>query len=79
MKHIREIFPEYQVCMVHGKMKAAEKETEMQKFVSGEARIMVATTVIEVGVNVPNALVMIDPKRRTFRSGWLSYTSSEGV
>ena len=58
-EHIREIFPEYQVCMVHGKMKAAEKETEMQKFVSGEARIMVATTVIEVGVNVPNALVMI--------------------
>lgn len=40
-------------------MKAAEKETEMQKFVSGEARIMVATTVIEVGVNVPNASVMI--------------------
>ena len=58
-EHIREIFPEYQVCMVHGKMKAAEKETEMQKFVSGEARIMVATTVIEVGVNVPNASVMI--------------------
>ena len=58
-EHIREVFPEYQVCMVHGKMKAAEKESEMQKFVSGEARIMVATTVIEVGVNVPNASVMI--------------------
>ena len=58
-EHIREIFPEYQVCMVHVKIKAAEKETEMQKFVSGEARIMVATTVIEVGVNVPNASVMI--------------------
>lgn len=58
-EHIREVFPEYQVCMVHGKMKAAEKEGEMQKFVSGEARIMVATTVIEVGVNVPNASVMI--------------------
>ena len=57
--HIREIFPEYSVCMVHGKMKAADKEHEMQKFVSGEARIMVATTVIEVGVNVPNASVMI--------------------
>jgi ATP-dependent DNA helicase RecG len=48
-------FPEYQVCMVHGKMKAAEKDAEMQRFVSGEAQIMVATTVIEVGVNVPNA------------------------
>lgn len=56
---IREAFPEYRVCMVHGKMKAAEKEAEMQKFVSGEAQIMVATTVIEVGVNVPNASVMI--------------------
>jgi ATP-dependent DNA helicase RecG len=52
-------FPEYQVCMVHGKMKAAEKDAEMQRFVSGEAQIMVATTVIEVGVNVPNASVMV--------------------
>jgi ATP-dependent DNA helicase RecG len=52
-------FPEYHVCMVHGKMKAAEKEAEMQRFVSGEAQIMVATTVIEVGVNVPNASVMV--------------------
>ena len=57
--HIREMFPEYRVCMVHGKMKAAEKEEQMQRFVSGEAQIMVATTVIEVGVNVPNASVMI--------------------
>ena len=57
--HIREVFPEYRVCMVHGKMKAAEKEEQMQRFVSGEAQIMVATTVIEVGVNVPNASVMI--------------------
>lgn len=55
----KEIFPEYQVSMVHGKMKPTEKEAEMQRFVSGEARIMVATTVIEVGVNVPNATVMI--------------------
>ena len=55
----KEIFPEYKVCMVHGKMKPAEKESEMQKFVSGEMQIMVATTVIEVGVNVPNASVMI--------------------
>jgi ATP-dependent DNA helicase RecG len=52
-------FPEYHVCMVHGKMKAAEKDAEMQRFVSGEAQIMVATTVIEVGVNVPNASVMV--------------------
>jgi ATP-dependent DNA helicase RecG len=55
----KKIFPEYPVCMIHGKMKPAEKEMEMQKFVSGETRIMVATTVIEVGVNVPNASVMI--------------------
>ena len=52
-------FPEYNVCMVHGKMKPAEKEEQMQRFVKGEAQIMVATTVIEVGVNVPNATVMI--------------------
>lgn len=58
-KHIQEVFPEYNVCMVHGKMKPAEKEAEMQKFASGQAHIMVATTVIEVGVNVPNASVMI--------------------
>lgn len=55
----KEVFPEYQVCMVHGKMKAAEKESEMQKFISGEAQILMATTVIEVGVNVPNASVMV--------------------
>lgn len=55
----KEVFPEYNVCMVHGKMKAADKEAEMQKFVSGEANILLATTVIEVGVNVPNASVMV--------------------
>ncbi|MDR0939129.1 MAG: ATP-dependent DNA helicase RecG [Mediterranea sp.] len=58
-QHIVGEFPEYQVCKVHGKMKAAEKEEQMQRFVSGQAQIMVATTVIEVGVNVPNASVMI--------------------
>ncbi len=58
-KQIREVFPEYTVCMVHGKMKPAEKDAEMQRFVGGEAQIMVATTVIEVGVNVPNATVMV--------------------
>ena len=51
--------PEYQISMVHGKMKAADKEFEMQRFVRGETQIMVATTVIEVGVNVPNASVMV--------------------
>ena len=57
--HICEEFPDCKVCKVHGKMKAAEKDAQMQLFVSGEAQIMVATTVIEVGVNVPNASVMI--------------------
>lgn len=58
-EHIKEVFPEYTVCKVHGKMKPKEKEAEMQRFVRNEAQIMVATTVIEVGVNVPNASVMI--------------------
>lgn len=53
------IFPQYKVCCVHGRMKADVKEEQMQKFISGEARILVATTVIEVGVNVPNASVMV--------------------
>ena len=57
--HICEEFLDCKVCKVHGKMKAAEKDAQMQLFVSGEAQIMVATTVIEVGVNVPNASVMI--------------------
>lgn len=51
--------PEYQISIVHGQMKAADKDHEMERFVSGETQIMVATTVIEVGVNVPNASVMI--------------------
>jgi ATP-dependent DNA helicase RecG len=51
--------PEYQISIVHGKMKAADKAYEMERFVKGETNIMVATTVIEVGVNVPNATVMI--------------------
>lgn len=58
-QHICEEFPEYKICKVHGKMKPAEKDAQMQLFISGEAQIMVATTVIEVGVNVPNASVMI--------------------
>lgn len=51
--------PKYQISIVHGKMKSADKDYEMQRFVKGETQIMVATTVIEVGVNVPNASVMI--------------------
>ena len=51
--------PKYQISIVHGKMKPADKDYEMQRFVKGETQIMVATTVIEVGVNVPNASVMI--------------------
>ena len=47
--------PNYQVSIVHGQMKPIDKEFEMQRFVKGETQIMVATTVIEVGVNVPNA------------------------
>lgn len=57
--HICEEFPEYKVSKVHGKMKPAEKEEEMQRFLRNETQIMVATTVIEVGVNVPNASVMV--------------------
>ncbi|MBQ3554659.1 MAG: ATP-dependent DNA helicase RecG [Bacteroidales bacterium] len=57
--YVKNLFKEYEVCMVHGKMKSSEKEEEMQKFASGKAKIMVATTVIEVGVDVPNASVMV--------------------
>ncbi len=58
---LQNVFPEptYHLGMVHGKMKASEKESVMQRFVSGELNILVATTVIEVGVNVPNASVMM--------------------
>lgn len=51
--------PKYHVSIVHGKMKASDKDFEMQRFVKGETQLMVATTVIEVGVNVPNASVMV--------------------
>lgn len=54
-----DVFPEYRMSKVHGQMKSADKDAEMQKFVSGETQILVATTVIEVGVNVPNASVML--------------------
>lgn len=54
-----QVFPEFRMSKVHGRMKPKDKEAEMQKFVSGETQILVATTVIEVGVNVPNASVMV--------------------
>lgn len=56
---LKEVFPEFSISKVHGKMKPAEKENEMQKFLRHETQILVATTVIEVGVNVPNASVMV--------------------
>jgi len=58
-ENLCEIFPQYAISKVHGKLKPAEKEEEMRKFVQGETQILVATTVIEVGVNVPNASVMV--------------------
>ncbi len=58
-EQICDEFPHYEVAFVHGRMKPAEKDAQMQRFASGEARILVATTVIEVGVNVPNATVML--------------------
>ena len=56
---LRQVFPEFRMSKVHGKIKPKEKEEEMQRFASGETQILVATTVIEVGVNVPNASVMV--------------------
>ncbi|MBP3535612.1 MAG: ATP-dependent DNA helicase RecG, partial [Muribaculaceae bacterium] len=56
---IAHLFKDFKVAMVHGRMKPADKDLQMNRFASGEAQILVATTVIEVGVNVPNATVMI--------------------
>jgi ATP-dependent DNA helicase RecG len=56
---LKEIFPDLRMSKIHGQMKSKEKEAEMARFVSGETQILVATTVIEVGVNVPNASVMV--------------------
>ncbi len=56
---LKEVFPEYKMSKIHGKMKDKEKEAEMKLFVEGQTQILVATTVIEVGVNVPNASVMV--------------------
>ena len=65
-EYMREVFPTYTISKVHGKLKAAEKDHEMQRFVQGETQIMVATTVIEVGVNVPNASVMVIESAQRF-------------
>lgn len=59
LEYVREKYSNYKVCFVHGQLKPAEKDYQMEQFVSGKAQIMVATTVIEVGVNVPNASVMV--------------------
>ena len=61
-----QVFPDMRLSKVHGKMKPAEKEEEMQRFVKGETQILVATTVIEVGVNVPNASVMVIMEAQRF-------------
>ncbi|MGQ1890357.1 ATP-dependent DNA helicase RecG [Thermophagus sp. OGC60D27] len=58
-EYIRQVFPNQNITMLHGKMKPAEKDAAMQEFASGKSQILVATTVIEVGVNVPNATVMV--------------------
>ena len=65
-EYLCEVFPNYKISRVHGKMKPSEKEHEMQKFVSGGTQILVATTVIEVGVNVPNASVMVIESAQRF-------------
>ncbi|MCD8540355.1 MAG: ATP-dependent DNA helicase RecG, partial [Leadbetterella sp.] len=65
-ENIRAAFPDYAVSVVHGKMKPKDKDYEMQRFKKGETRIMVATTVIEVGVDVPNASVMVIESAQRF-------------
>jgi ATP-dependent DNA helicase RecG len=70
-------FPKYNVTMLHGKMKPDEKDAAMSYFASGKAEIMVATTVIEVGVNVPNASVMVIESAERF--GFHSFTNCAAV
>jgi len=65
-RHLSEVFPEFKLSMVHGRMKAEDKDKAMQKFKNGETQIMVATTVIEVGVDVPNAAVMVIESAQRF-------------
>ena len=64
--HIKEAFPEFKVSKMHGRMKPAEKDEVMRQFVANETQIMVSTTVIEVGVNVPNASVMVIESAQRF-------------
>ncbi len=64
--HLQEVFPDYRMSKVHGRMKPAEKEEEMRRFANGETQMLVATTVIEVGVNVPNASVMVIMEAQRF-------------
>lgn len=65
-QHIKEAFPEFKVCKMHGRMKPAEKDEVMGQFVVNKAQIMVSTTVIEVGVNIPNASVMVIESAQRF-------------
>lgn len=65
-QQMQEAFPDFKLSKVHGKMKPAEKEAEMQRFARGETQMLVATTVIEVGVNVPNASVMVIMEAQRF-------------
>lgn len=65
-EELQRVFPEYRMSKVHGKMKPAEKDEEMQRFARGETQLLVATTVIEVGVNVPNASVMVIMEAQRF-------------
>lgn len=65
-EQLRQVFPDMSISKVHGQMKAQEKEEEMQRFVKGETHLLVATTVIEVGVNVPNASVMVIMEAQRF-------------
>ncbi len=76
--HVKEIFPEFCVCKMHGRMKPAEKDEVMQQFVSNDAQIMVSTTVIEVGgVNVPNASVMVIESAQRFGLSQLHRATGE--
>ena len=65
-EELQKVFPDYRLSKVHGKMKPSEKDVEMQRFARGETQMLVATTVIEVGVNVPNASVMVIMEAQRF-------------
>ena len=72
-----EIFPDLKVAFVHGKMKAKEKDAVMSAFAAGKTDILVSTTVIEVGVDVPNAsLMVVENAERFGLSKWIGFRSS---